>query len=232
MSLYIMGDIHLSLNDESKSMNIFNGWNNYVQKIYTNWISSISKEDTVILAGDISWSKNLQDAYKDFEFLNSLPGTKIILRGNHDYWFTSKTKVENFLQKNGFSTIKILYNNHYEIENINIVGTRGWMFLDKNENDFDYKKMINRECIRLNLSISNVDKNKETIAIFHYPPIYNRIIINEFIDILKYHNIKKCFYGHIHDKYCKFSFNGEHEGIFFNLISCDFLNFIPFLIKN
>ncbi|MEG1027956.1 MAG: metallophosphoesterase, partial [Oscillospiraceae bacterium] len=150
MSLFTIGDLHLSLG-EDKPMDIFSGWKDYVNRIYENWQKQVSQEDTVVIVGDISWAMRLSDAKEDFNFINNLNGTKIILKGNHDYWFDTKTKTDLFLQNNNFNSIKILFNNSYEYENYSICGTRGWI----NETGEDDVKIINREVGRLKLSLQS-----------------------------------------------------------------------------
>jgi len=229
MSIYTIADLHLSFAQE-KPMNIFgDNWDNHVEKIRNNWIQSIKENDYVILPGDFSWSTYLEDAKKDFEYLNTLPGKKILLKGNHDYWWTTLTSMKKFLEEQKFENIDFLYNNSYCIENKVIVGARGWNILD-NEND---NKMIKRESARLELSIQNGLRNygigKEMIAFFHYPPITLNSIHkkedNEFIKILKKYDIKRCYYGHLHGNSHKDAVVGEVDGITYNLISADYLDF-------
>ena len=222
---------------EEKPMNIFGeNWDNHAEKIKQNWLSSVKQEDTVILAGDFSWATYLEGAYEDFKFINYLPGNKIMLKGNHDYWWTTITSMKKYLEENQFENIDFLHNNSYEIENKIIVGTRGWT-LTNSENS---EKMINREASRLELSIKNAIENygneKEIICIMHYPPISRLCMKNEylydskFLDVMKKYNIKKCFYGHLHGKAHNEAIEGQIEGIKFKLISSDYLNFKLFKI--
>ena len=149
MSIYTIGDLHLSFS-QNKPMNVFgDNWNGHADKIRKNWIDKVKEEDYVILPGDFSWAMYLKDTYKDFEYLEKLPGNKILLKGNHDYWWGGISKMDEYLKENNFSNINFLYNNAYLIENVLIVGTRGWNLTDSEENE----KMLNRECIRLKLSI-------------------------------------------------------------------------------
>lgn len=230
MALFTIGDIHLSIGDESKSMDLFLGWDNYVKRLKNNWNKLVTNDDTVLIAGDISWSMKLFDCFDDFKYINELNGTKILLKGNHDLWWSSKKKIEEFLKGNNFNTIKILYNNSYNYKNYNICGTRGWMFHEFSSDKESVEKIINREVGRLKLSLKSGDKNNENIVFLHYPPIYNDYVITEIIDVLKEYNVKQCFYGHIHAKGCDFSFNGEYDGIKFKLISADYLKFIPYFV--
>ena len=246
MSIYTIGDLHLSFN-ENKPMNIFgDNWENHEEKIKKNWIENVKNDDVVVIPGDFSWSTYLEDTYKDFEYLNSLPGKKILLKGNHDYWWTTLTSMRKFLKENNFSDIDFLYNNSFEFENSVIVGTRGWNTLDEAEN----KKLIKRELNRLELSIENAIKenlkdteneennadninkkndDKKMIAFLHYCPITEKNVAqnepNEFIELLNEYNIKECYYGHLHGKSHNDAVEGNVNGIELKLISADYLDF-------
>ena len=177
MSIYTIADLHLSFY-EDKPMDIFGrNWKNHEEKIKKHWIENVKENDLVILPGDFSWSMYLKDTIKDFEFINNLPGKKILLKGNHDYWWETLRKMRDFLKKNNFENIDFLYNNSYQFENKVIVGTRGWSMNETIAED--NQKMMNREAMRLELSINDgiknstnlLENNKEMIAFFHYPPI-------------------------------------------------------------
>ena len=211
-------------------MSVFGeNWKNHEEKIKEDWLSKVNEEDLVILPGDFSWAMDLKNTYLDFKYLNELPGQKLLLKGNHDYWWNTVTKMRKYLQENNFKNIDFLYNNSYEYENKIIVGTRGWSFGD----DAESKKMIQREVARLELSIKNGLENygedKEIIAFLHYPPIINQNIqkneTNEFIRMLKKYEIKKCYYGHLHSMAIKEAVEGEHFGIDFKLVSADATQF-------
>ena len=229
MAIYTIGDLHLSFN-ENKPMSIFGeNWEGYEEKVKENWTKLVKEEDMVVLPGDFSWSMYLKDTYKDFEYLNNLPGKKLLLKGNHDYWWSTVNSMRNYIKENHFKNIDFIYNNAYEFENIIIVGTRGWAFGE----DAESKRMIQREMARLELSIKNgienYGENKEIIAFLHYPPIINQNIqnneMNEFIRILKKYDIKKCYYGHLHGTAIKEAVEGEHFGIVFKLVSADAIQF-------
>ena len=235
MAIYTIGDLHLSFN-EDKPMSVFGeNWEGYEEKVKESWISLVTEKDLVILPGDFSWSMYLKDTYKDFEYLNALPGKKILLKGNHDYWWSTVNSMRNYIKENHFKNIDFIYNNAYEFENIIIVGTRGWAFGE----DAESKRMIQREMARLELSIKNgienYGENKEIIAFLHYPPIINQNIqnneMNEFIRILKKYDIKKCYYGHLHGTAIKEAVEGEHFGIAFKLVSADAIQFNLVKIK-
>ena len=229
MSIYVIADLHLSFK-VNKPMDIFgDNWDNHPEKIKKSWIENVKPEDTVILPGDFSWATYIEDAKPGFEFLNSLPGKKILLKGNHDYWWTTLTKMREFVEENGFENIDFLYNNAYLIEDKIIVGSRGWALQDGEEN----RKMINRENERLKLSfkygIENFGNDKEIIAFMHYPPIASKELLgNGFLDFyrtMKQYGVKECYYGHLHGNSHKDAIEGEVGGINFHLISADYLDF-------
>ncbi|MEI3393363.1 MAG: metallophosphoesterase [Clostridia bacterium] len=225
MAIYVIADLHLSFSQD-KPMSIFGeNWEGHSEKIKNNWISKVKPEDTVVLPGDFSWAMYLQDTYKDFEYLNSLPGKKLLLKGNHDYWWTTVTNMRNFLEENKFKNIDFIYNNSYLVENKILTGTRGWNLLDTENSS----KMIKRESIRLQLAIEDGIKkygdDKEIIVFMHYPPISNTNRKSEFLKILKQYDIKRCYYGHLHGKSHQDAVEGIVDGIEFKLISADYLNF-------
>ena len=231
MSIYVMGDLHLPFG-VNKPMDVFgDGWQGYTEKIKEDWNKKVKNEDTVILAGDFSWATYLEDTYKDFEYLCDLSGKKIMLKGNHDYWWTTVTSMKNYLEENNFNNIDFLYNNSFFIEDKIIVGTRGWALLDT-ENS---RKMVKREAARLELSLkSAIEKygeQKEIICIMHYPPVLATYMKNEytynseFLDVMKKYNVKRCYYGHLHGASHKDAIEGNIEGINLKLISGDYLNF-------
>lgn len=229
MSLFAIADLHLSLGTD-KPMDVFKGWDNYLQRLTENWNKLITDEDVVVIAGDISWAMKLSETVEDFKFLNSLPGTKILLKGNHDYWWDTQSKINRHLAQHGFDTIKILFNNSYTCLDYALCGTRGWIMDSESDEDI---LVLNREAGRLRLSLDSAKGyNKEPVVFLHYPPIYGDSVCTEIIDILKEYNVKKCYYGHIHGKnMINGSFNGEYEGISFRLISCDALGFMPTLVR-
>lgn len=236
MAIYAIGDLHLSFK-EPKPMDVFgDNWENHADKIRENWISTVKEEDTVLLLGDFSWGMYLKDAKLDFEFIHKLPGKKILLKGNHDYWWTTITSMKKFLKENNFNDIYFLYNNSYCIEDKIIVGTRGWAITDMEED----KKMIKRECNRLELSfqdaISKYGKEKEIVVCMHYPPITKSAIQNEeqlcFVNLMKKYNVKKCLYGHLHGKSHEDAVEGVFYNIDFKLISSDYLDFRLYSLKN
>ena len=230
MSIYTIGDLHLSFK-ENKPMSIFGeNWSEHEEKIKKDWKEKVKENDLVVLPGDFSWAMYLKDTDEDFKYLNELPGKKLLIKGNHDYWWTTIKSMRNFLEENNFKNIDFIHNNSYEFEDKIIVGTRGW---SKNEGTPDDDKIIKREVLRLELSIKDgIEKygeDKEIIVFMHYPPIIkSNLIDNElsgFVKIMKKYNIRQCFYGHLHSNSIKDAVVGEHYGIDFKLVSADGLDF-------
>ncbi|MCI8654740.1 MAG: serine/threonine protein phosphatase [Clostridia bacterium] len=229
MSIYAIADLHLSF-QQNKPMDIFGeNWMGHEEKIRKNWIERVNSNDVVLLPGDFSWATYLQEAKKDFEFLSSLPGKKLMLKGNHDYWWTTVASMKKFLQENDFKDIDFIYNNAHECDGYIITGTRGWSTTDEEDNE----KMINRELIRLELSlkdgINKYGTEKDIIVCMHYPPITNiKIVKNEelaFVKMMKKYNVKKCLYGHLHSDSIKEAVEGNIDGIEYKLVSADGLDF-------
>ena len=229
MSLFAIADPHLSFGAD-KPMDIFRGWDNYTEKLSENWRKIITDEDTVVIAGDISWAMKLSETEKDFGFINSLPGTKILLKGNHDYWWDTVSKINRNLREHNYNTIKVLFNNSFIVDDYAVCGTRGWTLDSETDED---KKILSRECGRLKMSFESAkDSGKEIVSFFHYPPIFGNQVQEEMVDLLIEYGVKKCYYGHIHGpNLIKAAFNGEYKGIVFKLISCDTLEFMPLLVR-
>lgn len=223
MSIYAISDLHLSYNTD-KPMDIF-GWKNYENKIKENWNSKVKESDLVILGGDFSWSMDLKDTYKDFEFIHKLPGKKILIKGNHDYWWGTLTKMKKYINEIGFNDINFLYNNSYEFEGKIICGTRGWNFTDLQEDD---EKIYNREIQRLKLSLEDAVKkygtDKEIIVCLHYSPLKTNEI-SDFVRVMEEYNVTKCIYGHLHGPAHKFIVEKNIDNIQYIMTSCDYTNF-------
>ena len=230
MAIYIIGDLHLSFS-QNKPMSIFGDiWKNHEEKIKENWMKNVKENDTVILAGDFSWATYIQDTIKDFEYLNSLSGKKIFLKGNHDYWWETVTKMKKFLVENNIENIEFLYNNAHICDKYIFAGARGY----SKSGDKEDEKIFKRELLRLELSLEearkineNLEEKKEIVAIMHYPPITDirEKNTNEFIKLMKKYGIKKCFYGHLHGPSIKFAIQGNVNDIELKLISADSMNF-------
>ena len=225
MAIYTISDLHLSLGMD-KPMDIFgDNWENHEKKIRSNWIKKVKENDLVLLPGDFSWATYIEDAKKDFEYLNQLPGKKLLLKGNHDYWWGSLTKMRKFLEENNFKNIDFIYNNSYLWENKIIVGTRG-----SSEQEGSPEKIIRRENVRLQLSlqdgITKYGDDKEIIVCMHYPPFtkYEEETLS-FVKTMKKYNVKTCIYGHIHGEAGKDAIQGEINGIKYIMTSSDQINF-------
>ena len=225
MSIYAISDLHLSFG-KNKPMDIFGDkWENHFKKVEEDWLKKVKEDDVVLMPGDFSWAMYLEDTYEDFKFLNKLPGIKIILKGNHDYWWTTVKKMNEYLEQNNFKNIMFLYNNSYCYENQIIVGTRGW-----SEQEEKAEKIMKRENNRLELSIKDgINKygdNKEIIVCMHYPPFnsYEELDKN-FIATMKKYNVKKCIYGHVHGEATGEAIEGSIDNIEFKLVSCDKMDF-------
>ena len=227
--IYTIADLHLSFGTD-KPMDIFSGWTNYTERIRNNWQRLVEPNDTVVIAGDISWAMKLNEINKDFEYIQSLNGKKIILKGNHDYWWTTKSKMDKYISDSGFDSVSILHNNYYVVEDTAICGTRGWFYDAEKDEDM---LILKREVGRLKMSIEPALKaGYQPIVFLHYPPIYNGMECTEIMNVLREYEIKKCFYGHVHGgNASKKAFIGEKYGIKFQLIACDYINFTPMSIK-
>ena len=226
MAIYTIGDLHLSLGCE-KPMDIFPGWQGYMEKLEHHWNTLVRPEDTVVLAGDTSWAMKLEDTAEDFSFLHRLPGQKLLLKGNHDYWWTTVKKMERFLQEKGFDSLHILHNNSILAEGLAVCGTRSWMFDVGEPHD---EKVMNRELGRLRTSLEAAPEGAERVAFLHYPPVYPNANAQQVIDLLKEYNVKRCFYGHLHGNAIRFAVQGMVDGIEYRLISADALAFCPYKI--
>lgn len=229
MSLFVIGDPHLSFSVD-KPMDIFRGWTDYTDRLKKNWNNVVGENDSVVIPGDVSWAMNFDDAKKDFAFLDSLNGTKYILKGNHDYWWNTMSKMIRFLNDNGFDSIKIIHNNAYSVEGFALAGTRGWFYDDSAG---DVHKVILREAGRLRASLKAASElGGEIIAFLHYPPLNENQRCNEILDVLAEFPVKRCYFGHLHGFVAPGCAKIEDNGILFNLVSADYLGFTPKLIPN
>ncbi|MBQ8514893.1 MAG: metallophosphoesterase [Ruminococcus sp.] len=225
MSLFVIGDLHLSLGVPNKPMDIFGGWKDYQQLLEEKWLENVKAEDTVVLAGDLSWGMTLQQSDADFAFVHKLPGQKILLKGNHDYWWNSLKKMEGFFQEKGYDTLHILHNNHYVYEGYGICGTRGWVNMPGEAAE---AKVLAREVQRLEVSIQSAVKEGLTPIVFlHYPPIYGNSYNYDILEVLHKYEIRSCYYGHVHGKGHAHAFQGLYEETRMEMISSDYLHFSP-----
>ncbi|MBE6618429.1 MAG: serine/threonine protein phosphatase [Ruminococcaceae bacterium] len=228
MSLFVIADTHLSLKDP-KPMDVFGSrWSCHSEKLAAFWKSTVKADDTVVIAGDISWAMTLEDAKDDLLFLDSLPGKKIILKGNHDYWWSGIGKIHAFFEENSIKSISLLQNGHIPCEDFIICGTRGWYNDPESckEEDADFKKVSAREALRLRMSLDSVPEaeKREKLVFTHFPIVYGDFVSREMLDILHEYNIKRTFFGHIHGRYA-LPKSVIFEGVEFSLISADFLDF-------
>lgn len=236
MSLYSIADLHLSCSTD-KPMDIFGSrWQNYTEKLEKRWRSIVSDDDTVIIPGDISWAMTLDEAEADLAFIDSLPGKKYLGKGNHDFWWSTVTKMTKFLSDHEFTTIGFLYNNAIETDNYIIAGSRGWYVEEKLQNtvnDTDYEKIVAREDRRLRMSLDEAKKlsdatGKMILVYFHFPPVFKAFVCEQLVSTLKEYGIENCYYGHIHGVY-NIPKTRIYDGIRFTIISADYLDFVPMI---
>lgn len=224
MALYTIGDLHLCLG-APKPMDVFGGaWVGYMEKLKEG-LSVITPEDTTVLCGDLSWALGLEESRADFAWIDEIPGRKIILKGNHDYWWSTANKFYKFCQENGFSEQYILNNNCYEYENYAICGTRGWFFEEERHGQHD-AKVFNRELLRLEASLKAAGE-KDKIVFLHYPPRYRGYTCEPIIELLRRYGVRRCFYGHLHGDSHKLAMEGLWDGIEYRLVAADYTNFKP-----
>lgn len=223
MSIFAIGDLHLSLS-EQKEMNIFPGWQDYVERLEENWRRLITPEDTVIVAGDISWAMKLENTLADFTFLESLPGQKYLMKGNHDYWWSTVSSMERFLSEHGLSSLHFLHNSAVAAEGLALCGSRGWMFEDGERAD---GSITAREAGRIRRSLEAAPEGLPRMLFLHYPPIFGQQSIPEFFDLMNEFGVKDCYYGHLHGEGISMAFQGCFCGVNCHLISADFLRFCP-----
>lgn len=225
MSLYAIGDLHLSLT-ANKPMDVFGPrWENHVEKIRRGF-SALTDEDTTVICGDISWGMDLDEALEDFRFIEALPGKKIMLKGNHDYWWTSMAKMTAFLKKNGLKTMSFLHNNAYEYgENAALCGTKGW-FYEEAKGTLHDKKLIEREALRLEASLK-AGGEREKYVFLHYPPKYGNYLCPEILALFLRYDVRVCCSGHLHAESLRYAFNGWYEHTRHICVSGDAIEFKP-----
>lgn len=231
MSVYVLGDLHLSFGT-NKPMDVFGSkWDRHYVKIEENWQQMVRPEDTVVINGDISWGMNLKGAYWDFDYIQRLNGSKLILKGNHDYWWETASKMNRFCEESGFTSISFLHNNAVRVGDLALCGSRGW-FLDEEDATGHNQKMRDREALRLAASLEAGQKTgaPELVAFLHYPPVYPGFLCQEILDVLKRYQVKRCFYGHLHGPSHQKAVLGQYDGVEFTLTSCDFTDFKPIFV--
>ncbi len=225
MALYAIGDLHLCLG-APKPMDIFGGaWVGYMDKLKEG-MSVITPEDTTVLLGDLSWALDLNESKADFAWINEIPGRKIILKGNHDYWWSTASKFYKFCEANGFADMHILNNNCYEYGDWAICGTRGWFFEEERSGQHD-EKVFKRELLRLEASLKAAGE-KPKMVFLHYPPRYKGYECKEILELLENYEVRRCFYGHLHGGSHKLAMEGLWDSTEFRLVAADYLNFRPY----
>jgi len=228
MSVYAIGDLHLSLSS-NKPMNIFGpGWEDHENKLISGF-ESVGSEDVTVICGDISWAMGTAQAAEDFKFINALPGKKIILKGNHDYWWQTRAKLDRFFAENGITTVDILHNNCFFHDGVAICGTRGWFYEEEKDGAHD-EKIMNRELMRLEASLKAAG-DAEKLCFLHYPPRWGSYVCRPLVEILNNYGVKKCCYGHLHGPAHRHAITGECAGIEYFMVSADHLGFKPLKIR-
>ena len=223
MALYAIGDLHLSLTAD-KSMEVFGpAWEHYVDRIRES-LSVLTEEDTLILAGDTSWGMSMEEAEADFRFLDQFPGRKLLVKGNHDYWWNTVSKMKRFFEEKGIRTLDFLHNNCFFYGDLALCGTRGW-FLEEEQKPHN-AKVLNREVLRLEASLQAAE-GRPIWCFLHYPPLYQGYQCPEILETLKKYPVEQCCYGHLHGPVIRRRMEGERDGMLFSLISADYLGFIP-----
>ncbi len=224
MALFAIGDPHLSLT-VNKPMEVFGGnWVGYVEKLKKGF-SVVGPEDTVVLCGDLSWGMNFDEVREDFRFLDRLPGRKkLLLKGNHDYWWTTASKMKKFFAEEGFQTFELLHNNCHFYGDVALCGTRGW-FLDEEQQPHN-EKVFHRELIRLETSLKAAG-DREKLCFLHYPPLYQGYRCQEIVDLLERYQVRACCYGHLHGGSHRLAIEGRQGTVEYYLVAADYLNFVP-----
>ena len=227
MALYAIGDLHLCLG-APKPMDIFGGaWVGYMDKLKEGF-SKVTQEDTTVLLGDLSWALDLPNAQADFAWINQIPGRKIILKGNHDYWWSTVAKFDKFCKENGFEDLNILNNNCFEYDGYAICGTRGWFFEEERSGQHD-EKVFKRELIRLEASLKGAGE-KPKMVFLHYPPRYKGYECREILDLFQKYEVRRCLYGHLHGGSHKLAMEGLWDGVEFRLVAADYIGFTPYRV--
>ncbi|MEE1013151.1 MAG: metallophosphoesterase [Clostridia bacterium] len=232
MAIFAISDLHLSLSGE-KPMDVFGSrWENYTERMEVQWNRVVKPEDLVLIPGDISWAMYLEETKTDFTYLNRLPGQKLLLRGNHDYWWTTLNKMEKYVAEQGFDTLHFLKNTAFLWEDTAICGTRGWTIPHPDSNGED-KKIYERERQRLLLSLeaAAAQKPSQILCAMHYPPVDTDGITPGFLDIMEQYGVEECIFGHLHAAAHRFAPQGIWQGVKLKLVACDYLDFTPMLIQ-
>ena len=229
MALYALGDLHLAFGAD-KPMDVFGGrWSGYQEKLRES-LSILKGEDTLVIPGDFCWARGLEEAAADFAFLETFPGRKLLVKGNHDYWWNTASKFASFCQKHGFQNLHLLHNNCHLYGELALCGTRGWFFEEEKGGTHD-EKVFKRELIRLEASLQAAGE-REKICFLHYPPRYRGYTCPEILDLLRRYEVKACYYGHLHGDSHKLALEGVYDGTEFVLVAADYVNFQPYKIAD
>ena len=228
MALFVIADLHLSESTD-KPMDVFGAaWTNHKSRLEAAWRETVTEDDTVVIPGDISWGMRFDNTEKDLLFIHSLPGKKIIGKGNHDYWWSTAAKFHKFCQENGFENLHLLNNNCYEYGDWAICGTRGWFFEEERSGQHD-EKVFKRELIRLEASLKAAGE-KQKMVFLHYPPRYKGYECPEILALLEKYEVRRCFYGHLHGGSHKLAMEGQWDSVDFRLVAADYINFRPYKV--
>ena len=224
MALYTIGDLHLSLGS-NKTMEVFGeAWQNYVERI-RDAFSQLNDDDVTVLCGDLSWGMSLEESLEDFRFIDALPGRKILMKGNHDYWWNTAAKMKRFFAENELNTLDILHNNCQWYGDVALCGTRGWFYELEGQSSHD-EKVLAREVGRLEMSLQAAGA-AEKLCFLHYPPLYQGYSCPEILRVLREYGVKACYYGHLHGVTQRRAVTGQMYGTDFSLVAADYLRFIP-----
>ncbi len=224
MALYTIGDLHLSLGSD-KTMEVFGeAWRDYVERI-RDAFSKLNDDDVTVLCGDLSWGMSLEESLEDLRFIDALPGRKILMKGNHDYWWNTAAKMKRFFAENGLDTLDILHNNCQWYGDVALCGTRGWFYELEGQTDHD-EKVLAREVGRLETSLKAAG-TAEKICFLHYPPLYQGYRCPELLRLLREYGVRQCYYGHLHGVTQRRAIEGEQYGTAFSLVAADYLRFVP-----
>ena len=224
MKLFTIGDLHLSMSGEKPMDRFGEVWRDHPRRLQEGF-RKVGSEDLTVLCGDLSWAMNLREARDDFAFINSLPGKKLILKGNHDYWWSTAARISRFFEEEGFTGMQLLHNNAAVFGDYALCGTRGWFFGEEKRTEHD-RKMLAREVLRLEASLK-AGGEREKIVFLHYPPIYQNYRCEEILQLLAQYQVRRCYYGHIHGRGCPGAYNGWVGPTQFRLVSADWLHFEP-----
>lgn len=228
MALFVIGDLHLCLG-APKPMDVFGGaWVGYMEKLRQG-MSVITEDDTTVLLGDLSWALDLPTSKPDFDWMNAIPGKKILVKGNHDYWWSTKAKFDKFCAEHSYENFELLNNNCYFYGDTALCGTRGWFFEEDRSGQHD-EKVFKRELGRLEASLKAAGQAPK-IVFLHYPPKYKGYECTEIIDLLHKYDVRRVFYGHLHGPSHKLAMEGLWDGIEYRMVSSDSMNFVPLRIN-